>query len=175
MSGQPTLNEVGGCCKTGNSERVLLVPLKLTHKPVSRLLHILRFATTARQRCCRATTLGLEQLGKGVTGELTALIRIHDVRYSITVHGIFDGFKAELHIHRVGEPPGQHLPRPPDTQIPWEYRLRPWPTLDWHGSPPGVANSGPPSDTVISRSLVREHSKGLRLRPAIDQQITISL
>lgn len=53
--------------------------------------------------------MALELCGKGIAGELTALIRIEDRRRSPAGNGLLHGLHAKPHIHGVGQPLGQHL------------------------------------------------------------------
>ena len=49
---------------------------------------------------------------KGLTGELTALIGVEDLRLALA-QGFLQGFNTEVHLQGVGQPPGQHIPAVP--------------------------------------------------------------
>lgn len=51
--------------------------------------------------------------GKGVAGELTALIGIEDFGLAVTGHGALQSFDAKSSVHRVRDAPGQYLARRP--------------------------------------------------------------
>jgi len=46
--------------------------------------------------------------GKGVAGELAALVGVEDLRPT-PAQGLFQGLNTEVHIQSVGQPPGQHV------------------------------------------------------------------
>ncbi len=60
-----------------------------------------------------SNALRLEESRKGLTGELTTLIRIQNVWSPITKHCVFYGFEAELDVHRDRQSPGQDSARIP--------------------------------------------------------------
>lgn len=56
----------------------------------------------------------LAQYGdEGGAGELTALIRIEDLRLAVAGYGVLQSFDAKSSIHRVRDALGQHLARGP--------------------------------------------------------------
>lgn len=51
----------------------------------------------------------LELIGEGCARELDPLISVEDLRGSIAIEGLLQGFYAELGVQGIGETPGEHL------------------------------------------------------------------
>ena len=51
--------------------------------------------------------------GKGLTGKLAALISIQYFRSTITLYSLTESLYTQMHIHSVGQLPGQHAARMP--------------------------------------------------------------
>ena len=71
----------------------------------------------------------LWDLGESQVGELAVLIRIEDLRLAMARQHVLKGLDAEVALHGVGEPPGQHLAAPPihdDHQVEKAKARRAW-------------------------------------------------
>jgi hypothetical protein len=53
--------------------------------------------------------IGVERAGKFVAGELTALIRIENIRCPVTCDHFLQGFYAKAGVHRVRQAPAQYF------------------------------------------------------------------
>ena len=53
--------------------------------------------------------IGFEDLGKGLAGELGALVSFKDLWATVPFNGLLKSFDTEIRPHGVGKPPGQNL------------------------------------------------------------------